>query len=163
MLIATVVPACGGGSDDNEATPQPTRAAERAHIDIPGSDTTFGPASTALATRFEFVDYVVRGGIAGVNDHLKVFPDGRATYQDGQRTVDFTVPPATVAALRAALQAADLPSLPPINGAPSPDALAHRVIFGGQAVTFYERSMPPSLANAVAILDRELARAKGPR
>jgi hypothetical protein len=163
VLLVALGPACGGGSGDDAADRAPPSSGPRAAVNVPGVTSTFGPASTALATRFEFVDYVVSGGIAGVNDHLKVYPDGRATYQDGRRTVDFTVSTATVSELRAALQAADLPSLPPVNGSPSPDAMAHRVIFGGQAVTFYERAMPPSLGNAVAILNRELARAKAQR
>jgi hypothetical protein len=118
-----------------------------------------------VAALFEFVDYLVSGGPAGVSDHLKVYPDGRAVYDAGagKPETTFSVSPATVAELRAALEAADLAALPPVSGTPSPDAPAYRVLYGGQAVRFYDGAVPDSLRPALAILDRELSRGKRPR
>ncbi len=116
-------------------------------------------------SRFEFVDYVVVGGIAPVDDHLKVYPDGRAVYQGDGRTVHYTIPAATVTALRSALERADLASLPPVDttAAGSADLRARRVIFGGRSVRFHDGTMPPALGPAIEILDRELARGKAMR
>ena len=128
-----------------------------------GAATTAAPTTTAPPSRFEFVDYRVAGGIAGVNEDLKVYPDGRATYQSGTTVAEFTVPPSTVADLRAALDNAGVTTLPPVNGTVTPDALQYNVIYGGRSVRFVDGAMPAPLGAAVAILNRELSRGRAAR
>lgn len=165
-VLLLVASACGNGGGSGVAEPtDPTDPGEPARINVlPGPTSTSAPVRTA-PNRFEFVDYVVVGGIAPVDDHLKVYPDGRAVYQGGGRTVNYTVGAATVDALRTALERADLPSLPPVDTtlAGSGDLRAYRVIFGGRSVRFHDGTMPPALGPAVEILDRELARGKAMR
>jgi len=160
LLLAAVLVACGGGEADRSDSFQ--EPSEPARVGV--LPTTTAPVRT-VASRFEFVDYVVVGGIAGVDDHLKVYPDGRAVYASRGRVVSFAVPQSTVDALRSALERADLPSLPPVDStvAGSADLRAFRVIFGGRSVRFSDGTMPPALGPAVEILDRELGRAKAMR
>jgi hypothetical protein len=127
---------------------------------LPGTSLS---TTTAVPAPFEFVDYQVSGGTRRANDSLKIYPDGRATYDDGVKVVNFTVTPATVAELRAALERADLPSLPPVDANPPNEAASYRVIFGGRSVRFHDGTVPAALGPAVAILNRELARAKSGR
>jgi hypothetical protein len=164
ILVATVGVACGGAAGPSAPTGtshSTTTVPGPAEISIPG-ETTAPSTTTAPPALFEFVDYRVSGGTAGVNDDLKVYPDGRVTYLGATSTApkQSTVPPSTVADLMAALQQANLPALPPVNGTATPDVLQHNVIFGGRSVRFVDGAMPPALAAAVAILDSELARAK---
>ena len=144
----------GPGREDSPDSSESPRAV----INAPGGTTTTRGLATTVASRFEFVDYQTSGGIAGVSKGLRVWPDGRAVCTRGNERVDFSVPAATVAELRSALEAADMAALPPNNGTQTPDATASRVIFGGQAVRFFGGSMPPALGPAVTILDRLLAR-----
>ncbi|HEX6597230.1 MAG TPA: hypothetical protein VF045_09855 [Acidimicrobiales bacterium] len=165
-VLLVVATACGG-SGDGRASPATVPGAiepgQPARVSLlPTSTST--PVRTA-PNRFEFVDYVVVGGLAPVDDWLKVYPDGRALYQGDGRTVNYTIPAATIAALRSALERADLPSLPPVDTtvAGSADLRARRVIFGGRSVRFHDGTMPPALGPAIEILDRELARGKSMR
>lgn len=161
LVLLVTLGACGGEeADRSESFDEPAAAPARVNV-LP---TTTAPVRT-VPSRFEFVDYVVAGGIAGVNDHLKLYPDGRAVYDGGGRVVNFTVPQSTVNALRTALERADLPALPPVDStvAGSADLRVHRVIFGGRSVRFHDGNMPPALGPAVELLDRELARAKAMR
>ena len=156
-LLTAVLVACGGEEADRSESFR--ELSEPAQVGV--LPPTTAPVRT-VPSRFEFVDYVVVGGITGVDDHLKVYPDGRAVYDSRGRVVNFTVSQSTVAALRSALERADLPSLPPVDStAPgSADLRAYRVIFGGRSVRFHDGTMPPALGPAVEILDRELGRAK---
>lgn len=161
LLVATVGVACGGSTGRPGPAPPATTVPGPAQVSIAGETTA--PTTTTIApARFEFVDYRVSGGIAGVNDDLRVYPDGRVTYVGATSTTPkvSNVPASTVTDLMAALSQANLPALPPVNGVPTADVLQHNVIFGGRSVRFVDGAMPPSLAAAVAILDRELARAK---
>jgi hypothetical protein len=163
-LLLLVATACGASSEDGQSatTGGTAEQAEEARVSV--LPATSAPTTTAVPSRFEFVDYTVSGGIAGVTDHLKVYPDGRATYDDGTRVVHFTVTPETVAQLKAALESAGVASLPSqvqtVRGA---DRFTYRVIYGGRAVRFTDGTVPPSLRPALAILDRELATGKGMR
>lgn len=140
---------------------------------VPGDTTpvklTVLPTTTTTTirpARFEFVDYTVAGGIAGLYDHLRVFPDGRAIYDNGTANeVDFTVPVATINDLMAALAAANLPALPPVDTtAPgSTDLIAYRVIYGGHAVTFHDPNRPAALQASLALLDKVMAQGKPKR
>ena len=169
LLIAVVAAAswfgiaCGDAGGPSSAGAPPTSVRDDAHVSIVGAATTAASITTAPPSRFEFVDYRVTGGIAGVNDDLKVYPDGRATYQSGAAVTEFTVPASTVADLRAALDQAGVSTLPPVNGAVTPDVFQYNLIFAGRSVRFVDGSMPASLAPAVAILNRELARGKAAR
>lgn len=159
LLIVTA--ACGGSSDGVEKAGT-TTVPPAARVSVPDLPTT--PTSTSVPSRFEFVDYTVSGGIAGVNDHLKVYPDGRAVYDDGARVVEFTVTPQVVSELRAALEQAGVASLPAtVQSVPGADRFAYRVIYGGRSIRFSDGTVPPSLRPALAILDRELARGKALR
>lgn len=162
LLLVVTLGACGGDEADRTATFE--GPSDPAQVGVLPASTTSTPVRTA-PSRFEFVDYVVVGGIAAVDDHLKVYPDGRAVYQDRDRTVNFTVSAATVDALRSALERADLASLPPVDSTVpgSADLRIHRVIFGGRSVRFSDGNMPPPLGPAVEILDREVARGKAMR
>ena len=165
--VLLVTAACG--DDGDSATPPPPTTGSTDGSETPARVEVFPTTSTtsgrAVPSRFEFVDYVVVGGIAGVNDQLKVFPDGRATYQDGNRLVNFDVPARTVEELRAALERADLASLPPVDTTRpgSADLLTYRIIYGGRSVRFHDGTMPPALGPAVTILNAEMARAKAMR
>jgi hypothetical protein len=163
ILIAAVGAACGGNGNPGRPGPAPaaTTVPGPAQVSIAG-ETTVPTTTTAPPALFEFVDYRVSGGIAGVNDDLRMYPDGRVTYVGASSTTPkvSNVPASTVSDLTAALQQANLPALPPVNGVATPDVLQHNVIFGGRSVRFVDGAMPPALAAAVAILDRELARAK---
>lgn len=161
VLLLVALGACGGEeADRSESFEGPAPAPAQVKV-LP---TTTLPVRT-VPSRFEFVDYVVAGGMAGVNDHLKMYPDGRAVYDGAGRVVNFTVPQSTVDALRSALERADLPALPPVDSTVpgAADLRVHRVIFGGRSVRFHEGNMPPALGPAVELLDRELARAKAMR
>jgi hypothetical protein len=147
----------GPGSDRTPNEPS-TSESPRAVIERPAVSTTFRALPTTVASRFEFVDYHVSEGTAGVTRTLKVWPDGRATCSRASTRADFSVPSSTVGELRSALEAANLAALPPVNGTQTPESTVSRVIYGGQAVRFVIGSMPPSLGPAVALLDRVLAR-----
>ena len=150
--------ACSGSSESGpaeDASPD-SSAPPPAVIDLPGGVTTSVGLVTTVASRFPFVDYQTSGG--GVSRGLLVWPDGRAACSRGDQRIDFSVPAATVAELRSALEAADMPALPAVNGTPATDVAVSRVIFGGQSVRSFGDSMPPALAPAVGILDRLLAR-----
>jgi hypothetical protein len=154
--------ACGGGSED-DAGPRPqgsTATTGPAVVSVPGGRATSTSPPTTVAAPFEFVTYRVGGGNPRVNDQVKVYPDGRVVYADEAATVNMTVPPARVAELRAALDAADLPSLPPNNGSATPNGRAFQVLYGGQSVRFFEGAMPPSLGRAVTLLDQIVSEAK---
>jgi hypothetical protein len=160
MLVAALltVTACSVDSEPDPARDgSDTSQSPRAVIDAPGGTTTTRGLVTTRPSRFEFVDYQTSGGVGGVARSLKVWPDGRATCTKGNERADFRVPQATVAELRGALEAADMPALPPVNGTPTPEAAVSRVIFGGESVRFVGGSMPPALGPAVTILDRLLA------
>ena len=145
-------PDAGAGRSPDSSAPPP------AVVDVPGATTTTRGLVTTVASRFEFVDYQTAGGAGGVGRGLRVWPDGRAACTKGDQRVDFSVPAETVTELRRALEAADLPSLPPVNGTQGPDGAVGRVIFGGESVRYFGGAMPPALGPAVAILDRVLAR-----
>src|ERR687886_693858 len=85
MVLGTACGGAGGGGRPASA-PDATNGPGDARVSVAGPGTTATTTTTGPPARFEFVDYRVSGGIAGVNDHLKVYPDGRATY-DGGATV----------------------------------------------------------------------------
>lgn len=155
--------ACGADGGRFPSAAPPTSARGPSQVSIVGAATTAAPTTTAPPSRFEFVDYRVTGGIAGVNDDLKVYPDGRATYQSGTTVTEFTVPSSTVADLRAALEQAGVTMLPPVNGTVTSDVFQYNVIYGGRSVRFVDGALPAPLGPAVAILNRELARGKAAR
>ncbi len=160
LVVALVaVTACSVGTEpESPRDGSDTSESPRAVIEAPGGTTTTRGLVTTVPSRFEFVDYQTSGGMGGVPRSLKVWPDGRAACTKGNERADFTVPGATVTELRRALEAADMPALPPVNGTQTPDAAVSRVIFGGHSVRFFGGSMPPALGPAVTILDRLLAR-----
>jgi hypothetical protein len=150
--------ACSVDSESDSPRDGPdTSESPRAVIAAPGGTTTSRGLVTTLPSRFEFVDYQTSGGAGGVAKSLKIWPDGRAACTKGNERANFTVPQTTVTELRRALEAADMPALPPVNGTQTPEATASRVIFGGESVLFFGGSMPPTLGPAVTILDRLLA------
>ncbi len=158
LVVAT---SCAAG--DSGPPGIPPSASEEAPAQVDAFPTTTAvTAVPSVPARFEFVDYVVVGGVAGLDDQLKVYPDGRAIYQSRSRRLDFTLPAATVAALRAALERSDIASIPPVDNtvAGSADLRAHRIIYGGRSVRFHDTTIPPSLVPALEILEREVARAR---
>ena len=168
VVMAALGVACGG--DGGRPSPPATSGTRSgttstvgggAYVSTRGA-TTASSTSTAPPALFEFVDYRVSGGTAGANDDLKIYPDGRAVYEGATASArkQITIDAGTIAALRSALEQANLPALAPVNGTASPEVLQHNVIFGGRSVRFVDGAMPPPLGAAVAILDRELARAK---
>ena len=168
VLILATATGCGGGSGGDQGSPgggSPEPTGGPASVDVGTPRTTGGGplAPTTAPSRFAFVDYLVSGGVAGVTESFKVFPDGRAIYTIGDRTVNFTVPARTVTELKAALEAANLAALPPLSGTQTPDARSHRLIYGGQAVRFFDGSMPQELGPPLAILGREMARGRQQR
>ncbi|MFP5317988.1 MAG: hypothetical protein ACLGI2_06790 [Acidimicrobiia bacterium] len=161
FLLVLALGACGRPEADRSESYEPP-AADPAQVSL--LPTTSAPVR-AVPSRFEFVDYVVAGGIAGLDDHLRMYPDGRAVYDGGGRVVNFTVPQSTVDAVRTALEQADLAALPPVDSTVpgSADLRVYRVIFGGRSVRFHDGTMPAALGPAVELLDREVARAKAMR
>jgi hypothetical protein len=161
LVGATVV---GCGADRERSVPG--RLADADAVGGPRASIVLDPAgpgsaspTTQPAAVFEFVDYlVVRPG--GASDHLKVFADGRATYSDGTRTVEFRLASSAVADLRAALERADFAVLDAAYGPPGPDLVQHRVLFGGDSVRFSAGSAPPPLLPAVDLLEREVQRGR---
>lgn len=162
VLVLITVSGCGDQDAASDGDPVTTPAGE-AHVSVPGFGTAPRSTTTAPRSLFEFVDFRVSGGIAGARDHLKVYPDGRATYDGGGGVREFSIAPTTVAELRAALEQANLASLPRVNGTVTADVQQYNVIYGGWSVRFVDGAMPAPLAPAVAILNRELARAKAGR
>ncbi len=158
LLAVLVMAGCSGSDPGPEEGGTSDSPSSPAVIDPQGLPTTTRGLVTTVANRFEFVDYQTSGGLTGVSKWLKVWPDGRAVCSKGADRVDFSVSAPTVTELRTALEAANLPALPAVNGTQTPDATVSRVIFGGQSVRFVSGSMPPALGPAVAILDRLLAR-----
>lgn len=160
MLLGVTSVACGAtpSADTTSGTNAPGDTSPARVSVLPPSTTS----TTARPARFEFVDYRVAGGIAGLNDHLRVFPDGRAIYDNDKDTYEFTVPLSTVKDLMSTLEAANLPGLPPVDTTSpgSADLLAYRVIYGGRSVTFHDATTPASLMPALTLLNKTMAQGK---
>jgi hypothetical protein len=99
--------------------------------------------------------YTRGGGIAGRADKLVVQPDGAATLttrQGGER--QFRLADAELAGLAGELARANLDELPErsVSDPAVPDALGHRVVYGGVTVTTDDPAMPEQLRGLVGRL-----------
>jgi hypothetical protein len=99
--------------------------------------------------------YTRGGGIAGRADKLVVQPDGAATLttrQGGERR--FRLADQELAGLEVELARAKLDELPErsVSDPAVPDALGHRVAYGGATVTTDDPAMPDQLRGLVGRL-----------
>lgn len=140
MLVLCLLPACGGGSVDTGEGPAP-----------PGTRAP-APALVVLARS---------GGIAGANDQVSVDESGVATVLSSRVPAPSTrtLTAGELAALRAALDRADMKSLRRnYLDRQARDAYQYDVTYRGMTVTADEGVVPDSLRPVLDILTRLLAR-----
>ncbi len=137
-----MLPACGGGGGAVDAGDEPGPAGT-------------GHPSTAL------VVLVRSGGIAGTNDLVSVDASGVVTVLSNRaaRPSTRTLTPAEIAALRAALDRADVAGLQRnYLDRQAADAYQYDVTYQGVTVTADEGVLPATLRPVVDILTRLIAR-----
>ena len=100
------------------------------------------------------------GGLAGRRDRLVLHPDGTAQLTVYGKTRKLSVKPAELDRVAAALEKADLASVPARSTSPRPvpDAFGYRIRYGTSEVTTDDPGMPPKLrallSRLAAIVDR---------
>lgn len=93
------------------------------------------------------VSYQRTGGFIGVDDRLSVARDGRAIRSErGGSPQEFDLSPAELSELKAALEAANFPSLKPVYKPPFPisDGFVFTVTYNGKTVVVYEGAIVPA-------------------
>jgi hypothetical protein len=121
-----------------------------------GGDEAEAPGGGDGGARLEGpLTYTRGGGIAGRADKLVVQPDGAATLttrQGGERR--FRLADDELAGLAGELERANLDELPErsVSDPAVPDALGHRVVYGGVTVTTDDPAMPEQLRGLVGRL-----------
>jgi hypothetical protein len=117
-----------------------------------------GPVNSHSAPTL-VVQYTRTGGIAAFDDRLVVFENGQAVYSRGNKTGEFTVPPAQLTELQTLLMNADFPSLAPSYPAPSPgaDYFQYTITYKEKTVTTETGGVPDALLAVIGRLDALLA------
>jgi hypothetical protein len=111
-------------------------------------------SSSGLTTE---LTYVRSGGFAGVEEHLVINPDGRASLTDGFAHVrGFTLTQDELDRVIGALEGAGLSELPSDSTSrkPVPDSFSYAVTFGGTEVRSDDQGAPPELRTLLSELDR---------
>jgi hypothetical protein len=125
LVLATVTVLAGCGSSDDQST-------------------TGGPVQTNGA----LVTYTRTGGVGGIDEHLRIEPDGTATLSYGEPSNSersFELTPTELDRINSLLDAADLDSMPTD---PQPtgcaDCFEYTVEYGGRTITYDDASPPPA-------------------
>jgi hypothetical protein len=138
-LVLAAATAVGCGSSDDEQT------------------TSGGPVQTNGA----LVTYTRTGGVGGIDEHLRIEPDGTATLSYGEpanseRSFDLSTD--ELDRITSLLDAADLESMP---AEPVPtgcaDCFVYTVEYGGRTVTYDDATPPPASVGALVTGLGELA------
>jgi hypothetical protein len=101
------------------------------------------------------IEYRRSGGIAGVNDHLVIYPDRRATLDQRGRQAEFSVDEAAFARVRKELDAAKLSEIPEdaIAKNSGADLFSYSVTYQGRTIRTQDLSIPESLAPVIETLN----------
>jgi hypothetical protein len=123
-------------------------------------ESTQGPVQTDGS----LVKYTRTGGVGGVDEHLRIDPDGTATLSYGEPTNaerTFELTPDELNRIQALLDAADISSQPtPQTGCA--DCFIYTVEYGGHSVTYDDASQPPSGVGELVTNLGDLAEAHQP-
>jgi hypothetical protein len=142
VVVLAGVAGCGG-SDDSPSTDD-------------------GPVLTSGA----LVNYTRTGGVGGVDEHLRIDPDGAATVTIGapeNADRSFELSDAQLANIQSLLDAADLSAMPE-NPQPTgcADCFVYTVEYGGRTITYDDASPPPASVGALVTGLGDLAAANHP-
>jgi hypothetical protein len=145
FLVLAAVTAFAGGCGDSDDSQDPS-----------------GPVLTNGA----LVSYTRTGGVGGIDEHLRIDPDGAATIaigapEDVQRT--FQLSDAELARIQALLDVADFGAMPE-NPQPTgcADCFVYTVEYGGRTITYDDASPPPASVGALVTGLGDLAAANHP-
>jgi hypothetical protein len=125
------------------------------------------PSGEPVLTNGALVTYTRTGGVAGLDERLRIEPDGTATIAYGE-PVDseepFDLSDAELERLTALLEAADFDSTPENpEQTGCADCFVYTVEYGGKSVTYDDVTQPaPSIAELVAALG-EIAESNQPK
>jgi hypothetical protein len=142
MCLAAGILVTGCGSADDTSTQRPVQ------------------------TDGSLVTYTRTGGVGGVDEHLRIDPDGAATLSYGEptnssRTFDLTAQ--QLDQIQTLLDAADLDSAPAPQPTGCADCFVYTVEYGGRSYTYDDSAPPPAaIAELVAGLG-DLAEAHQPQ
>jgi hypothetical protein len=143
LVIAAVAVFAGCGSADDQST-------------------TGGP----VQTNGSLVTYTRTGGVGGIDEHLRIEPDGTATLSYGEpanteRSFDLTGD--ELDRITSLLDAADFDSMPtdpqPTSCA---DCFVYTVSYGGRTITYDDASPPPASVGELVSGLGDLAQAHQP-
>jgi hypothetical protein len=131
-----------------------------------GSDDPPGSDDGPVLTNGALVSYTRAGGVGGVDERLRIDPDGAATIsigapEDAQRT--FQLSDAELARIQSLLDAADLGAVP-ANPQPTgcADCFVYTVEYGGRTITYDDASPPPASVGELVTGLTDLAEANHP-
>jgi hypothetical protein len=126
-------------------------------------ETTGGPVETNGA----LVIYTRTGGVGGIDERLRIDPDGAATLSYGEPTNSqnsFQLSEADLDRITTLLEAADLDSMP---SQPEPtgcaDCFVYTVEYGGRTVTYDDATPPAASVGELVTGLGELAEAHQPK
>jgi hypothetical protein len=119
-----------------------------------------------VLTNGALVAYTRTGGVGGVDEHLRIDPDGAATISIGapenaQRS--FQLSDSELQRVQSLLDAADLGAMPE-NPQPTgcADCFVYTVEYGGHTITYDDASPPPASVGALVTGLGDLAEANHP-
>jgi hypothetical protein len=145
FLVLAVVAAFAVGCGDSDDSQDPS-----------------GPVQTNGA----LVTYTRTGGVGGVDEHLRIDPDGAAAVtigapEDADRS--FELSDTQLAHIQSLLDAADLGAMPE-NPQPTgcADCFVYTVEYGGRTITYDDASPPPASVGALVTGLSDLAAANHP-
>jgi hypothetical protein len=145
LVLASFAVLAGCGSSDDQST------------------STEGPTQTNGA----LITYTRTGGVGGIDEHLRIEPDGTATLAYGEPTNSedsFDLTDSELDRIQTLLDAADLESMP---AEPQPtgcaDCFVYTVSYGGRTVTYDDATPPPASVGQLVTALGELAEAHQPR
>ena len=130
-----------------------------------GPEATSAPAEQGVASADLLLEYQRSGGFAGFDDRLLVYGDGRASLtRRGVAARDVMLEPATVDALRAAVESDQFCSLPTtaLPTRPGADRFTSVVTSYGcgppHSVTTADGAIPPGMGSVLELLDQIVVR-----
>jgi hypothetical protein len=167
-LVAVVLVALGGcaAPRTGQATGTPSGSASP----VPASPSAAPPAPSAPAeptggasrpTGDTLVMYVKQGGFAGVDDQLRINPDGRYELtRRGSTTGSGTLSAAELSQLRGVFDRSHFTEIP-VRSTSSQvaDGFTYKIGYGSYAVLAQDGAVPPALEPVIAALDAIVARA----
>jgi hypothetical protein len=126
-----------------------------ATIAVGGATMHVATASEPRATALQaLVDFQRTGGIAGVNDHLVVQPDGRVSKESAGKECTGQLEPAQLATLREDLNRAGISQLPSSERPPAADVFEYEITHNGSTVRTFDTVVPEQLKPVLAKLTK---------